>query len=203
MVAWLNGCDGDAAVLAGMAAEQLAARVRRQQRAAVKRVDDQIFRIRRAAPGRAAQQEVPGKIDPLHVEARPPRDLHVEQRERDRNAGAPVEHLVEAAVPRIFVVRAVADEVEIVEQEIVQRHHAGVALGIDPRRRVAGHDGRVGQAQPRFAAEHVELVEVGTGVELRVLEPRDHQRGDRQIGIGAERRDAKSCERIARDYHQY
>ena len=61
------------------------------------------------AAGRAAQEKVAGKVDALHVEPGAAGDLDVEQRERDRNAGAPVEHLVQAAVPRILVVRPVAD----------------------------------------------------------------------------------------------
>ena len=81
----------------------------------------------------------------------------------------------------------VADEAQLAEQVIVQRHDPRVAIGIDPRRRVAGTIGRGRDAPLRLAAEGVELVEVRAGVERRVLDARDHQRGDREVGIGAER----------------
>jgi len=52
----------------------------------------------------------------------------------------PVEDFVQEAVPRILVLPLVADEPQLAEQVIVQRHHPRVAFGIDPRRRLARHD---------------------------------------------------------------
>ena len=42
---------------------------------------------------------------------------------------------------------------------------------------------KLDQVKRRLAAEGVELIEIGTGVDVRVLDAGDHQRGDRQIGV--------------------
>ena len=99
-----------------------------------------------------------GKVDPLDVHAGPPRDFHVDQRQRDRDAGPAIEHLVQEAVARILVVHVVADEVQLVEQVVVERHHPRVALGIDSRRRVAAADGGRGdtRARPRGRARRAD-----------------------------------------------
>ena len=131
----------------------------------MERVDDQIFRIRQPVPRRAAEQEVAGEVDALDGQPGAPRHLHVDQRQRDRDPGAPIEHLVEEAVARILVVHLVADEAQLAEQIVVQRHHLRVAIGIDFRRRVRRRCRRVVDAAPRFLADRVELLEVRAGVE--------------------------------------
>ena len=92
-----------------VAAEQVAAGVFRQQGAAVKCVDDEILRVRRPASRPAPQQKVTGEVDAFHLQAGPPRDLHVEERQGDGNAHSPVDHLVEEAVARVIVPDLVAD----------------------------------------------------------------------------------------------
>ena len=74
-----------------MPPEPLAAGVLRQQRATVKRVDNEIVCLREPAPGRTSQQEVSWKIHAFDVYAGPPRDFHIDQRQRDRDAGAPIQ----------------------------------------------------------------------------------------------------------------
>ena len=64
----------------------------------------------------AAHQEMAGEVDAVDLQPGAPRHLHVDHRERDRNAGAPVEHLVEAAVARVLVPVPVADELQLFEQ---------------------------------------------------------------------------------------
>ena len=124
MVAWPTQMRLEQRLVSRVTAQQFAAGVLRQERAAVERIDDQIFGVGRAPPGRTAQQEMSGKVDALHVQAGPPRDFHVEHRERNRNAGPPIEHLVQKAVARILVVHVVADEAQLLEQVLVERHHA-------------------------------------------------------------------------------
>ncbi len=53
-------------------------------------------------------------------------------------------------------------------------------------RRVVGRPDR-GEATTCVTAEGVELVEIASSVERRVLDACDQQRRDRQIGLGAER----------------
>src|SRR5262245_28631791 len=78
--------------------QQVAARVTSQQRAAPEGVDDQVLRIRQAAPCRASEEKTSREIDPFDIEARAPRHLQVDQRQRDRNASSPFEHLIQKAV---------------------------------------------------------------------------------------------------------
>ena len=111
---------------------------------------------------------MPGEVDAFDVQAGAPRHLHVDQRQRDRNPRAAIEHFVQEAVARVFVVHFVADEAHLAEQIPVQRHHLRVSIGIDIRRRVAGRGRRVGDAAPRLAADVIELFEIGTCVERRV-----------------------------------
>ena len=169
-----------------VAAQQLAACLLGQQRAAVERIDDQILRERQAAAGRTAQEKMTGEVDALDVEPRAPRDFHIQQRERNRDPGSAVEHLVEKAVAGILVLNLVADEAQLLEQVFVEHHDARVAIRIDARRRVARQDGRGRHAHLRLAAERVELIEVGPGVEFRVLDARDHQCRHGEVGVGAE-----------------
>ena len=104
-----------------MPAQQLAARVLGEDGAAVKGVDDQAFRVGLASARRAAEQKVSGEVDAFDVQAGPARHFHVEQRERDRDAGPPIQDLVEETVPGIVVMDFIADEVQLVEQVVVQR----------------------------------------------------------------------------------
>ena len=63
----------------------------------------------------------PGKFTPSIRRPARRADLHVDDRQRDRNAGAAIEHFVQAAVARILVLIAVADEPQLVEEVGVER----------------------------------------------------------------------------------
>src|SRR5205085_7259239 len=77
----------------------------------VERIDHQLpFREPHLA------EEVAGKADALDVEPAAPAHLHVDDAERERDAGAPVEDLVEEAVARVVVVVVIAAEAELVEE---------------------------------------------------------------------------------------
>ena len=78
---------------------------------------------------RGAQQKMPGKIDAVDVHARPPRDLEIDDREADRDAGAAVEDFVEEAVPRVVVPVAISGEALIVVQVFVQHLDGVLAAG--------------------------------------------------------------------------
>src|SRR5919201_2671406 len=80
----------------------------RQQCPAVERVDEQPTRGA-LADVRAAHEEVAGKVDAVDMQPSTPRNLHVDERQRDGNAGAMVEHLVETAVARILVALAAGE----------------------------------------------------------------------------------------------
>src|SRR5262249_30708085 len=80
-------------------------------------------------------------------------DLHVHERERDWNARAPIEHLVEAAVAGILVMAVVAGEAELAEEVRVQRHDARIPHRIDARREVLERDRRVRHAAARLLAQ--------------------------------------------------
>ena len=127
-----------------------------------------------------ADEEVTGEVDALGADAGSARDLDVDEAERDRNAGPPIEHLVEAAVPRIVVAIAVAGEPQLGEQVLVERVDAG-----DQRRVVAGI---LGNPLGRRVAHLVEPIEIRTGIEMRIFEPRDQKRRRGQVGSRAVRR---------------
>ena len=74
----------------------------------------------------ASHQKVPGKIHAVDMKARPPRHFHVNQRERNGNAGAPLQHLVEEAVAGVVVSLAVAGEALFVEQIRVEHVDGGL-----------------------------------------------------------------------------
>src|SRR5262245_4028106 len=96
----------------------------RQERPAVERIDDQAAAASAADFG-AAHQEVSGEVDAVDMESRAPGHLHIDDAERDRDAGAAVEHFVETAVPWILVLLAVPDEVHLLEQVLVDGLNAG------------------------------------------------------------------------------
>jgi hypothetical protein len=165
----------------------------------VKRVDDQVGIMGRAH--RTAHEEVAREIDTFGLDAGPTGDFHVDERERDRDAGTAIEHLIEEGIARVLVVGRVADEALFPEQVVVQRLDTRVGFGIDARRCFARRTGD-GDAQRGIAAHRVELVDIRSGVEVRVLEPRDHQRGDRQIRIRTER-DTREAHHGLLGYHAF
>ena len=71
-----------------------------------------------------AQEEVPRKPDARGGHVGAAGDLEGDDRERDRDAGAAVEHVVEEAVAGVVVVVLVAVEADLLEQEAAQRPRA-------------------------------------------------------------------------------
>ena len=57
-----------------------------------------------AAPDLQLHQEMTGEGHAMNVESQAPADLHVQDGQRDRNAGVAVDHFVEVAVARIVVI---------------------------------------------------------------------------------------------------
>src|SRR5262249_32977623 len=129
-------------------------------------------------------------------------DFHVEQRQRDRNPGPAIEYLVQKAVARILIMQLVADEVELLEEVVVEGDHASVAIGIDVRGCLAGHDRRVGDAPLPLAPDRVELVEIRSGVQLRVLDAGNHQCRDREIRVGTESGMAEGANELVLNHWQ-
>src|SRR5581483_7845770 len=66
---------------------------------------------------RALDEEVAGKGDALEAKPDAPADLHVHDRQADRDADAAIEHLVEEAVARIVVIVDVRPKALVFEQE--------------------------------------------------------------------------------------
>ena len=166
--------------------QQHAAVVLREQRAAVERIDQQ------AAAGafadiRAAHQKMTREVDAVDVQARAPGDFHVDERQRDRNARAVIEHLVEAAVARILVA-LVAGKALFLEKIGVERAHAR------ERRRIACLLDVAANGLRRRRPHAIELREIRLGDETRILDPRYDQRRMRErcprsVGSGSQRVD--------------
>ena len=141
----------------------------------MERVDDELFRVRL----RAAHEEVAGEIDAVHLQPGTPRDLHVDDRERQRDAGPTFEHLVEAAVSRILVLVAIARETELVEEVFVERLDAALRRHVAARRRVALDDAS------RRIAHRIETREIGIRIEARAFDARDDERAGASAVPGA------------------
>ena len=166
----------------------------------MKRVDDEVVGLREPAPRRASQQEVPRKIDAFDAYAGPPGDFHIDHRQRDRNAGAPVEDFVQEAVARIFVRDAVADEAQLAEEVLVERHHTRVVVRIGAGRRVARRlPGRIDPLLG-FTADRVDAIEIRPRIEAGILDARNHQRRDREVRVGAERRVGEAANQLRLDH---
>ena len=118
-----------------------------------------------------ADHEVAGKADALHLEAGAPRDLHEDGGERDRDAGATVDHLVEVAVAGVVVLVDVAAEAQLLEQVAVERHDRalGTRLVVEPL--------------PERDAHLVEAHQVAADVEVGVLLGRDEQGRLREVQL--------------------
>ncbi len=82
--------------------------------------------------------------------------------------------VVETAVPRILVLLAIAFEGELAKQVAVE--------AIDARfeRRVVARDPAAMRSDASIA-HRVEAIEIGTGVEARVLDAGDQERGRRKV----------------------
>src|SRR5512140_1168243 len=135
-----------------------------EELAAVERIDHQL-----AVAQLHLAEEVAGKSHALHAQPAALAPLHVDDAERERDAEAAVQHLVEVAVERVVVVVAVAGKSLLVEQPGVEAPHATL------RARARGEAGENARRQLVEAAQVRGLVEVG------ILLARDRQRRPRQV----------------------
>ena len=109
-------------------------------------------------------EEMARKADPEQDETEAARHLDVDHRQRDRDAGAALEHLVEEAVAPIVVVVLVAAEAALDGEELDQPAHAlGVGAG--------GGDDRL-----RLGRQRVERAHVAPDVEAWIRFGGDQQR---------------------------
>ena len=132
--------------------------------AALVDVDELRLALRRLV----AHDEVPRQADADHLQVQPPRQLHVQHRQRDRHALAVVDHLVEIAVGAGVVVVPAAVEAALLEQEAVERVEASVAASAS-----------LGSSSATVAGQAVDLAAVGLDVQLLVVELGDQQGGVR------------------------
>jgi hypothetical protein len=96
-------------------------------------------------------------------------DFHVQHRQRERNARAPVEDLVQVAVARIVVVLRIPRVAEFREQELVER--GDPLLGAVRVRQAAAQPGR----------QALDLAEVAVDVQARVGILCDQEARARQV----------------------
>ncbi len=104
-----------------------------EQRAAVEGIHAAARRPHRAT----RTMKWPGSPTPSTRQAGAPPDLHVDGGERDGDAGAAVEHVVQEAVARVVVVLAVAAEALLVEEEPRSARATAAtapARAVEPRR---------------------------------------------------------------------
>ena len=148
------------------ASHQLAAGLTGQDGAAVEGIEQHVL-----AGDPRARDEVPGQSDTLHLEAEAAPHLDQDQRERDGDAQAAIEHLVEVAVPGIVVLLRVPREALLLEQILPQP--------VEPLERI-----RRPAHRRRALGEGGEAAEIGVDVEIGVLTPGDDEGGARQIDVG-------------------
>ena len=104
---------------------------------------------------------MPGKGDAVDAQPAAATDFHVDDRERDRDAGAPLDHLVEEAVLRVVIVGLVAGETELVEQHGIEPPHPPL------RKRPCGEPAR------HLRGKFIERSHVPRLIEIRILLARD------------------------------
>ena len=121
------------------------------------------------------------QADAHDLQADPAPDFHGQDRERDRDAQPPFEHVVQTAVAGIVVVVGVAAESLLAEQELAESVEGGpAAAGL----RHAGASRQVVQRRQR-----------GFDRELGVLDARDRQRRAAEIDFGRSQEVPKIAQR--------
>ena len=157
-----------------MTLEQPLAVALTQHRAAVEDVEEQIGPMRTLRRG--ADEKVAREVDALEPQPGPPADVHVDDRQRDRNAGAPHQHVVDEAVAGIVVVRLVAVEPEILEQVVVQGGDP-ILGALDQRKAAAG-----------LVTHRRQRVEDRLRVDVAVLDRcEDERAADQRVAVAAPR----------------
>ncbi len=111
---------------------------------------------------------MPGEGHALQRQPDAPADLHVEDRQRQRDARLALDHVVEIAVARIVVLDVVAGEADFLEQVAVDRGQARRQVQVAVELRAQ----RVGIG--------IDLGGVAGGVEVGVLVAGDQQGGVEQ-----------------------
>ncbi len=117
-----------------------------------------------------SHDEVSREADAVDGQLQPPADLDQDQRERDGDAEAAVEDVIEEAVPRIVILLAVSPEALLLEKKLAQAMEPteGIAL------RAPG---------PGIGGEPVQATKVRPDVQVWVLRLGDQQRRSRQIDL--------------------
>ena len=136
-----------------------------EQGAGMERVDED----RRGAAA-DPQHEMRRQVHPRHLQAQPPGQGAIEDREADRDPRPAIDHLVQVAVPRVAVVLRiplvslfnVEDPVDLAE------HLPGPGPG--------------GASVADAVGQGLDLLEVGLGVEVGVLVARDLEGDPGQVG---------------------
>lgn len=152
------------------AGDQLLAAFGREDRAAVERIEEDP-----ALSRLEADDEVRGEPDAVNGQPQAPADLDQDEGEGDRDAEAPVQDVVEKAVPRVVVLLRVPPEPLLLEQELAE--------AVKAAERVVLPDAGL-QRQP------VEPLQILWDVQVRILGLGDQERRPRQIelGVGAPNR---------------
>jgi hypothetical protein len=132
-----------------------------------------------------AHDEVGGQPDALDHQVEPSTHLDQDQREGDGDAEAPVQDVVEEAVPGIVILRCVPPEPLLLEEELAQAVEASQRI-------------RAAAQRPRLGRQLIEPAEIGPDVESRVLGPGDQQRRRREIdgAVGPPDGDRELRERV-------
>src|SRR4051794_9637800 len=104
----------------------------------MKGIDDGELRGR-VGDVRNAQEKVSRKIHPIDVKAGAMRDFEVNHCQADRYSCSTLEHLVDEAVARVVVPLAVADEVLLVVQVLIEYPNRVAARLLNPERRFFSH----------------------------------------------------------------
>ncbi|MDQ0587066.1 hypothetical protein QFZ47_001175 [Variovorax paradoxus] len=126
------------------------------------------------------------KADAARLQAQPLRQFHPQHRQRNGNAAARAQHGVQVAVVGVVVVVDVAAEIQVVEEELVERPKPGKRCGIGRQPALEAGEQLVDIAQHLL---HVEvgvfvLRQAGGSLEQRKMVVALHQRFEIRQGRG-------------------
>ncbi|MNK64961.1 hypothetical protein D3C87_842460 [compost metagenome] len=127
---------------------------------------------------RDLDHEMPREADAARLQAQALRQFHPQHGQRDRNAAAGAQHGVQVAVVGVVVVVDVAAEIQVAEEELVQRAQPGQRRGVGRQAALEAREQLVDVAQ------HLLHVEFGVFV-LRDAGGRFEQR---KVVIAADQR---------------
>ena len=107
--------------------------------------------------------EMARQPQPYDVDSDVPGQLHVQQRQRDRQSFAVVDHFVQVTVRAVVIVAAAAVKAVFLEQILAKRCQLHLRRGVR------------GQLIGDFAGHVTQFVHVGVDVEFLVVESGDQQ----------------------------